>query len=555
MTKLLKAALATSFVLALASCGGGGGGGGGGGSPAASTATTGTVSGVAVSSTTGTPVAGVTVTSGTQTTTTDPQGSYTLASVPNGTAVVTFTSNSHALQARQVTVSGGVTSSLNVQMVPVTATVPFDPAAGGALAVPGTPAQVTLTGGSLRTATGALPAAGQATSRLTPINPALNPELMPGNYSVAQAGGGTSQFESFGAFDMTFSDSAGNALNLASGQTATIRIPVATRATVIPATMPLMYYDTATGVWQQQGTATLQGTAPNQYYEGTVTHFTNWNADQVYNTSRISVCVRDASNQAVAGARVVSDGIDYSGSGSATTDASGNAVVSMKRGGQAAITATSGTRISNTESVTAVQSAGDFTLTPCLTLAAQGSGMTIRLTWGNSPDDLDSHLKGPNSAHVYYAAQGSLTSAPFAALDVDDTTSFGPEVVTVTRLAVGQYSYFVHNFSGTFSPGQTGSPARVELQYGSQTQIFNPPAGEGTNEYWRVFDFTVNADCTVTFTTVQSWSASEPANPSGTASGTFCNTSTQPAAGVMINYVINVEQAAANPTKVKVKTR
>lgn len=551
MGRLIAAVLATSFAVVLTSCGGGGGGGGS--TPAAPTPSTGSVSGVAVNSTNGAAVAGVTVTAGTLNTTTDAQGNYTLSAVPNGTAIVTFTSNNHALQARQVTVSGGVTSSLNVQMVPVTATVPFDPATGGALSVPGSTAQVTLAAGSLRTPSGALPAAGPATSRLTPINPALNPELMPGNYSVAQAGGGTAQFESFGAFDMTFSDSAGNALNLAPGQTATIRIPVATRSSTIPTTIPLMYYDTAAGIWRQEGTATLQGTPPNQYYEGTVTHFTNWNADQVYNTSRISVCVRDASNQPVAGARVTSDGIDYSGSGSATTDASGNAVVPMKRGGEAAVTATSGTRLSNTISVSPTQSAADFTLTPCLTLAAQGSGMTIRLTWGNAPDDLDSHLVGPNSTHVYFGSQGSLSSAPFAALDVDDVDSFGPEVVTITRLAVGTYSYFVHNFSGTFSPGQTGSPARVEVQYGSQTQIFTPPAGEGANEYWRVFNFTVNADCTVSFSTVQSWAAAEPANPSGTATGTYCNTTSQPVAGVMVNYATSVEQAKASPTKIKVR--
>jgi len=155
-------------------------------------------------------------------------------------------------------------------------------------------------------------------------------------------------------------------------------------------------------------------------------------------------------------------------------------------------------------------------------------------------------LKGPNSAHVYWASRGSLTATPFANLDVDDVTSFGPEIITITRFAQGTYSYFVHNFSNTFNPGITGSPARVEVTYGNQTQVYTPPAGEGTtNFHWRVFNFTVNSDCTVTFSSVQSWSASEPANPSGTASGTFCNTTVQPTEAELSDYAAQVQRAEA----------
>ena len=111
------------------------------------------------------------------------------------------------------------------------------------------------------------------------------------------------------------------------------------------------------------------------------------------------------------------------------------------------------------------------------------SGLTIRLTWGTSPSDLDSHLKGPNSTHVFFASPGSLAAQPFAALDVDDVTSFGPEVITVAQLLEGMSEYFVHNFSGTFTPGITDSPARVEMRFGSQIRIYFPTTSpaEGTN--------------------------------------------------------------------------
>lgn len=123
--------------------------------------------------------------------------------------------------------------------------------------------------------------------------------------------------------------------------------------------------------------------------------------------------------------------------------------------------------------------------------------------------------------HVYFANRGDLSSQPFSALDVDDVTSFGPEVITVAQLPIGTSEYFVHNFSSTFTPGMTGSPARVEMRFGSQIRIFSPPGGEGTNRYWRVFQFVVASDCSVTFNSVQQWASSEPGNPSS-ATATYC---------------------------------
>jgi uncharacterized protein YfaP (DUF2135 family) len=537
-------ALIASFAFALASCGGGGGGGDGGGGGGTPAPTTGTITGTVTNSSNGSAVSGVTVSAGSQTATTNASGNFTLTNVPAGSAVVNFTSNNFALQSRTVTVSAGASTTINVPVVAVTS-VAFTPSVGGALSVPSSTAQVTLPANGMVQANGAAPAAGSATGRLAAINPAQSPGLMPGEFVASLSGGGTSQIESFGAFDMTFVDSAGNALNLAPGQQATIRIPLGTRSTTPPASIPLMFFNSTTGLWVQEGTATLQGTAPNQFYQGTVTHFSNWNADQVYNTTNVTVCVRDAANQPVSGARVTSDGIDYSGTGTATTNAQGSAVVPMKRGGAAAFTARVGGQSSNTLSVSAAQSGtGSFTLSPCLTLASANSGVTITLTWGSSPSDLDSHLIGPGGMHVYYVDQGSLTAVPFARLDVDDITSFGPEVVTVTRVAPGTYRYFVHNFSNTFSPGQTGSPARVEVRTSTETRVFTPASGESTNRYWHVFDFVVSSTCSITISTVNSWRATEPPN-TNTGSATFCNAASELSALESQAYSARLERARA----------
>ena len=145
---------------------------------------------------------------------------------------------------------------------------------------------------------------------------------------------------------------------------------------------------------------------------------------------------------------------------------------------------------------------------------ATANDLGIRLTWGAQPLDLDSHLYIPNGYHVFYPTlnQGSLDVSPFADLDLDDISGFGPENITVVRWMKGTYQYFVHNFNGTFSPGMTGSPARVELiQNGVTTTYVPPPGGEGTNLYWHVFNVTVNEEtCVVSIVPINAWLASPP---------------------------------------------
>ena len=475
--------------------------------------------GLVVDANTGSPISGVTVSAGSLSTTTDGLGNFTMPTIPNGSSVVSFTLAAYAPQSRTVQVISTIETSLIVQMVPNVTPTPssFDPLAAAALSVTGSTAQLVIGANTLRHTDGTPAAAGNASAVLTPIGPSLDPYLLPGEYVF----GTNSPFETFGGVDVQITDSAGLPLTTLTAP-ATIRIPVNTRSGSLPATVVLLRFDPASGLWVQDGTATLMGSAPNQFYEGTVNRTATWSAAQGYTASNITVCVNDTNGNPVNNARVYSDGIDYSGANAGWTNASGIAVVQMKRGGQAVISANS-PRSSNSATILAGQSASDFTLSPCLIMPT--AGMTIRLTWGQSPADLDSHLKGPNNVHIVYFSRGSLTSAPFAAPDVDDVTSFGPEVITITRLTKGVHEYFVHNFSGTNPPGITGSPARVEVRVGAQIAIYRPGTGEGTtNDYWRVFQFTVNADCSVTLSALtNSWAAVEPANPAGSAGGAFCN--------------------------------
>lgn len=98
-------------------------------------------------------------------------------------------------------------------------------------------------------------------------------------------------------------------------------------------------------------------------------------------------------------------------------------------------------------------------------------GLRAVLTWGETPRDLDSHLTFPDN-HVFYVEKNGDN----ANLDVDDTTSFGPETITIEQKYDGQrYVYAVHDFTNGSGNRKDSkemgfSNARVEVYVG-QTLI------------------------------------------------------------------------------------
>lgn len=468
----------------------------------------GTLSGRVQSAVDGQGLAGAVVEVGGLSATTAADGSFTLQAPVDARAVARVQAPGHAPTVRIASIVAGQSTTLTAQLLPVGATTSINLANGGDVSVPGSTALVSLAPGSLVRSDGGTAAASINVS-LTPIDPSVNPALMPGDFTAGSATA-PQLIESFGALQIELRDASGAAYNLAAGRTATLRIPLGTRSATPPATVPLFFMDEATGRWVQEGSATLQGTGADRYYEGSVSHFSTWNADQVTETVRLSGCVRDANGQPVANAQLLSDGIDYSGSSRAVSGADGSFVIEVKRGGLLTLSALASDRLTNTLRVEGTTTAADATLAECLVTSFSTAGISVKLTWGVQPDDVDSYMLTPDGAVVSYTDQGSLSQAPYVALDVDDTDSFGPEVVTVTRLMPGTYRYLVNNYSGTFGPGLTSSPVRVELNRGGALRLFSPPAGEGTNLWWHVFNLVVDANCAVTVVPVNTWSADEP---------------------------------------------
>lgn len=120
-------------------------------------------------------------------------------------------------------------------------------------------------------------------------------------------------------------------------------------------------------------------------------------------------------------------------------------------------------------------------------------GMRIVLNWGATPADLDSHIVYPDN-HIYF----SNMEGTDALLDVDDTSSYGPETITIERKHDGErYVYAVHDYSNGDSSNSkmlSNSGAKVFVYVG-QTLIktYYVPSNKVGN-LWTIFAVTESGE-------------------------------------------------------------
>ena len=175
---------------------------------------------------------------------------------------------------------------------------------------------------------------------------------------------------------------------------------------------------------------------------------------------------------------------------SATTNDNGQYELILPAG-QYKLTFTKSGYVTNYSNVSALENKEDvnISLNP-ENQAATADSFRVVLHWGNTVRDLDSHLWGPQGDvpfHIYF----SNKVAQNANLDVDDTTYFGPETITVEQKEAGTYSYYIHDYTNrnkTNSNALSMSEAYVELYSGNELlyTIHIPENNIGT--VWHVFD-------------------------------------------------------------------
>jgi hypothetical protein len=118
------------------------------------------------------------------------------------------------------------------------------------------------------------------------------------------------------------SDASGGKLQIASGKTVTINIPIPSAMQLnVPASIPLWYFDDTKGIWKQEGSATKQG----NNYVGTVAHFSFWTAGQLAEGVRLDVTFKDSAGNVLANKLVTLSSTDSTiyGTTNGYTDSAG----------------------------------------------------------------------------------------------------------------------------------------------------------------------------------------------------------------------------------------
>src|SRR5579871_653766 len=239
------------------------------------------------------PVSNATVAGGTATTTTDASGKFTLSKVQFSadSVVLIVTKDGFFEGSKNFASNNNDVSNAKIQLITKPASGTFAASSGGNITASG--------GGSVNFSAGFVNASnGNAYSGTVSVssvyfNPA-DPNFaasVPGNLKIASAANPKGILQSFGAVVVEMNDASGNKLQLASGKTATIALPIPSALqNMAPSSIPLWYFDDTKSSWTREGSATKQGSN----YIGTVKHFTFWSAGDLAGSINLTVTIIDS---------------------------------------------------------------------------------------------------------------------------------------------------------------------------------------------------------------------------------------------------------------------
>jgi hypothetical protein len=272
----------------------------------------------------GSPVKDATVTSGTNTVQTDINGIFRFAGIQTSKyfGYIKISKTGFFTGSRTIVTSTTGVNYVEVELVPRTATGQFDAATGATITASAgnsvtLPANAVVTASSNSSYTGTV---SVYSSFIDPTDPKMN-RHMPGDLRGTDTSGRTVGLQSFGMVAIELEGSAGEKLQIASGKTAIISLPIpAALQSAAPAAIPLWYFNDTTGKWIEQGSATKNGSN----YIGNVSHFTYWNFDWPSNIVYFTANIRDQTGNPLAYARLDITNTTTNGIQTSYSDSVGN---------------------------------------------------------------------------------------------------------------------------------------------------------------------------------------------------------------------------------------
>lgn len=223
------------------------------------------------------PLADATIQVGQKTVMTDAHGYFRIvnASLDKKTSLVTAEKEGYFKAFRTFSATSGANQAV-IQMVKKTSAGSVNAAAGGTVDL-SNGSKITLPANGIVNASG-----GVYTGNVNVYAAYIDPtsldiaKTVPGSFLAADKDGKKVILASYGMLAVELESSAGEKLQIASGNTATLTtaIPVSLQASA-PASIALWYVDEQTGIWKEEGNAVKTG----NNYIGQVKHFTYWNCD------------------------------------------------------------------------------------------------------------------------------------------------------------------------------------------------------------------------------------------------------------------------------------
>ena len=268
-----------------------------------------------VRDTDGYPLAGVTVTSGTESTRTDGQGGFVLSKVnsKNGRTVVKFEKDGYNAIVRAAENLDGdiwevvMSTTWSENVVTYNYLSQYDKTTSIQNM------EVELQGDGYVKDSNKAAFSGTVNQTVQYLNPDNKDfaEMMPGgDLAAVRSGenGGTAgeqvQLISYGMTKVDLTDAnTGEKLQLAEGKPATLSFPVPEKfKDSKPAQIPLWSFNEETGLWEEEGIATYD--AENDVYVGTVKHFSWVNLDYPEVRVRLKITVKDEKGNLIPGIKV-----------------------------------------------------------------------------------------------------------------------------------------------------------------------------------------------------------------------------------------------------------
>ncbi|MEP7143222.1 MAG: carboxypeptidase-like regulatory domain-containing protein [Ferruginibacter sp.] len=223
------------------------------------------------------PAAGVKISAGSKTTTTNSNGYFRIveASLDKNASVTTAEQPGYFKAYRSFRATTGV-NQLVIKLVKKTLAGTVNAITGGEAAL-SNGAKVSLpANGVMKASGGAYTGSVQVyAAYIDPTSQDIG-KTVPGSFMADDKDKNRVVLSSYGMLAVELESAAGEKLQIQTGSAATLTMPIpSSTISSAPASISLWYTDEQTGVWKEQGTAKKTGSS----YTGDVKHFSYWNCD------------------------------------------------------------------------------------------------------------------------------------------------------------------------------------------------------------------------------------------------------------------------------------